>query len=103
VSGLSRSCCRQNRRQNVFNRGLCRGALRLFGGVEIIKSTKTPLIYTVSRFNLGGLGALFGRAKPTKAPPVATGLVAGDLNQKVSFVARVLSTSFARALLGLIP
>jgi len=30
--------------------------------------TKTPLIYSVSRFNLRGLGALFGRAKPTKAP-----------------------------------
>jgi len=28
--------------------------------------------------------------------------VAGDLNQKLSWVARVLSTSFARALLGLI-
>jgi len=28
--------------------------------------------------------------------------VAGDLNQNLSFVASVLSTSFARALLGLI-
>jgi len=28
-----------------------------------------PLISNVSYFNLGGLGALFGGAKPTKAPP----------------------------------
>jgi len=33
-----------------------------------MKLTKTPLIYSVSRFHLGGLGALFGGAKPTKAP-----------------------------------
>jgi len=31
--------------------------------------TKTQLIYSVSYFNLGGLGALFGRTKPPKAPP----------------------------------
>ena len=37
-------------------------------GLDIIKLTKTPLIYSVSRFNLGGLGALFEGAKPTKAP-----------------------------------
>jgi len=30
--------------------------------------TKIPLVYRVSYFNLGGLGALFGEAKPTKAP-----------------------------------
>jgi len=30
--------------------------------------TKTPLIYSASRFNLGGLRALFGGDKPTKAP-----------------------------------
>jgi len=35
-------------------------ALRLFGGLEIIKLTKTSLIYSVSRFNLGGLAALIG-------------------------------------------
>jgi len=34
--------------------------------MDIIKLTKNPLIYSVSRFNLGGLGALFGGAKPTK-------------------------------------
>ena len=33
-----------------------------------IKLTKTPLIYSVSRFNLGGLGALFEKTNPTKAP-----------------------------------
>jgi len=30
---------------------------RLCGGLEIIKLTKTPLIYSVSRFNLGGLSS----------------------------------------------
>jgi len=30
--------------------------------------TKIPLTYSVSYFNLGGLGALFGGAKPTKDP-----------------------------------
>jgi len=38
------------------------------GGLDTIKSTKAALIYSVSRFNLGGLGVLFGGAKPTKAP-----------------------------------
>jgi len=37
------------------------------GGLDIIKLTKTPLFYSISRFNLRGLGALFGGAKPTKA------------------------------------
>jgi len=44
--------------------GLCVCA----GGLDIIKLAKTPLIYSVSRFNLGGIGAMFGGAKPTKAP-----------------------------------
>jgi len=30
--------------------------------------TKIPLVYRVSYFNLGGLGAWIGEAKPTKAP-----------------------------------
>jgi len=30
--------------------------------------TKTQLLYSVSCFNLGGLGALFEGAKPPKAP-----------------------------------
>jgi len=46
--------------------GLCSSA----GGIDFTKLTKTPLIYSVSRFNLGGgLGALFGGAKHTKASP----------------------------------
>jgi len=50
----------QNRHQKVFNRE----ALRLCGGgLEKINQN-----YSVSRFNLGGLGALFGGAKPAKAP-----------------------------------
>ena len=39
------------------------------GWLDIIKSTKTLLIYSVSLFNLGGLGAWFGLS-----PPVATWL-----------------------------
>jgi len=31
--------------------------------------TKSQLIYSVSCFNLGGLGVLFGGDKPLKAPP----------------------------------
>jgi len=46
------------------------------GGLDIIKLTKTPLIYNVSRFNSGGLGALFGELSPPKSP-VATGLEGG--------------------------
>ena len=64
---------RQNRRQKIFNRGalqFCGGRFALVrGGLEVIKLSKIPLLYSVSRFNLGGLGALFGGAKPTKAPP----------------------------------
>ena len=38
------------------------------GGLDIIKLTKTPLIYNVSRFNSGGLGALFRELSPPKPP-----------------------------------
>jgi len=38
------------------------------GGLEIIKLSKTPFIYSVSRLNLGGLGALFGGLSPPKHP-----------------------------------
>jgi len=31
-------------------------------------NAKTLFIYSISYFNLGGLGALFGVAKPTKGP-----------------------------------
>jgi len=40
----------QNCRQKVYNRGLCVCAEWL----DILKLTKTPLIYSVSYFNLGG-------------------------------------------------
>jgi len=58
---------KQNRRQKVFNRGLyvCAGAL------DILKIDKTPLIYSVSYFNLGRLGAPFGVISPPTPHPVA--------------------------------
>jgi len=51
-------------------RGLCSSAGGFFvcAGLDFIKLTKTPLIYSVSRFNLGGLGALFGGISPPKPP-----------------------------------
>ena len=63
--------CSQNRRQKVFNRGalqFCGGTFRLCGGLDIIKLNKTPHIYSVSRFSLGGLGALLGGLSPPKPP-----------------------------------
>jgi len=52
-----------------------RGDFSFVRGVDIIKLTKIPLIYSVSLFNFGGLGALFGDAKPTEPPPsLAAGL-----------------------------
>jgi len=65
-----------NRRQKVFNMGALQfwvGALCLRWGAWHYKIYQTPLIYSVSRFNLGGLRALFGRLNPSKLP-VATGL-----------------------------
>jgi len=48
----------------------CDEALRLFGGwgLDIVKIPKTPLIYSVSRFNFEGLGTLFGVLSPPKPP-----------------------------------
>ena len=37
------------------------------GGLDIVKLTKTPLIYSVSGFNVRGLGALFGGISPLYA------------------------------------
>jgi len=54
----------QNRRQKVFNRE----ALRFCRRLDIPNFTKTPLIYSVSYFNLGGLGALFGGLSPPNPP-----------------------------------
>ena len=39
------------------------------GGLDIENLIKTRMIYSVSYFNLGGIGTLFGGVKPTKAPP----------------------------------
>jgi len=49
------------------------GTLRLCRWALHSENDKTLLIYSVSYFNLGGLGALFGEAKPTK-DPTAMGL-----------------------------
>ena len=44
-----------------------------WGGLTFYKLTKTPLGSCVSCFNFGRLGALLGRAKPTKAQPRGDG------------------------------
>ena len=59
----------QNRRQKVFNRGLCFSATRLWvccWVLDTLKLTKTQLICGVLCFNLGRLGDFFGEAKPPK-------------------------------------
>ena len=43
------------------------------GGLDITKLTKTPLIYSGSRFSLGGLEFCLG-GYAHQSPPVATGL-----------------------------
>jgi len=65
----------QNRRQKVFNWAalqFCGEAFHLCGGLVTIKLTKTPLIYSVSRFNLGVWSFVRGLSPPKT--PVATGL-----------------------------
>jgi len=60
-SGVARV---QNRRQKVVNRGAlrsCRGALHS-------NLKKIPLIHSVSYFNLGWIGALFGGLSPPEPP-----------------------------------
>jgi len=55
--------CMQNRRQKVFTRGslyLWGGLYVSVGGLYIENFIKSPLIYSVSYFDLGGLGTLFG-------------------------------------------
>jgi len=67
----------QNRRQKVFNRGLCSSAGELCvcaGGLDIIKLTKIPLIYRVSLSIWCGLEICLGGLSPPN-PPVATGLL----------------------------
>ena len=65
----------QNRRQTVFNKGLCisEGGFGFVRGLDTQKFTKTQLIYSVSCFNLGGLELRLGGLAP-KSPPVATEL-----------------------------
>ena len=66
------SAFRQNRRQKVVNKvalRLRRGALRSCRGLDISNLTKLLQTFSVSDFNVGGLGALFKGAKPNKAPP----------------------------------
>jgi len=49
--------------------GLCSSAKGLcvcLGGLDIIKLTKTRLIYSVSRFNFGGLELCLGGLSPPK-------------------------------------
>jgi len=46
----------------------CGEAFRLFGGLEVIKLTKTLLIYSVSRFNLGVLELCAGGLSPRNHP-----------------------------------
>ena len=46
----------------------------MWGRLTLLKLTKSHLIYSVSRVNFGGLGALFGGDERPKSP-VATGLV----------------------------
>jgi len=49
--------------------GICSSAGRFslcLGGLEIIKLIKTPLIYSVARFNLGGLEVCLGGLSPPK-------------------------------------
>jgi len=55
----------QNHRQKVFSRGL----FDCVGGIHNLKFSKTPLIYSVSYFNLGGTWSFAWGSMPTKAPP----------------------------------
>jgi len=50
------------------------GALRCAGGIDIENLIKSPMIHTVSYFDLGGLVVCLGVLSPPK-PPVATGLM----------------------------
>ena len=63
-SADSWSISQQNRRQKVFNRG----ALSFYGGSDILNIDNNSTDYSVSPFNLGELGTLFGGVAPTKTP-----------------------------------
>ena len=68
-----------------------RGAFRLCGGLDIIKLTKTPLIYSVSRFNLGSLELCLG-GWAHQSPPVATGLLKRTASPGASYAPKRTST-----------
>jgi len=68
------SCTRTvARKSSIGGFTFARGLYICVGGAWYSNLTKIPLIYIVSYFNLGGLGALFGGLSPPE-PPVATGL-----------------------------
>jgi len=52
--------------RTVARKPLIRELYVCAGGLDIESLIKTPLICSVSYFNLGGLGALFEGTKPTK-------------------------------------
>jgi len=60
----------QNRRQKIFNRGLCvfAGGLGFVQGVDTLKTDKTQLIYSIL-FLFGGAWSFVWGAKPPKASP----------------------------------
>jgi len=68
----------------------------LCGGLNIIKLSKIPLIYSVSRFNLGGLGALFrGELSPPQPPRGdGTGVIASTMVFRCALVFNNTSSSF---------
>ena len=83
---LNATTQQQNRRQKVLNRGalqFCWGAFCLCRRLNIIKLNNTPLIYSVSHFNFGGLGALFGGLSPPK-PNRGDGTAQQSITAKIS-------------------
>jgi len=50
------------------------------GGLDIENLIKSSMIYSVSHFDLGGLGTLFGGGLSPPEPPVATGLAMAPLS-----------------------
>ena len=59
--------------RNVARKFSIGGLCVCFRGLDIMKLTKTPLIYSVSHFSLWGLELCLGRISKKKSP-VATGL-----------------------------
>jgi len=67
---ISFSGMTQNRRQGVFTRG----ALRLWRGLDIENFIKSPMVYSVSYFDLGGLVLCLGGLSPPKPRGDETGM-----------------------------